>query len=120
MLSTAPAGVVANVKIGEEYTAVGSSIGVRQGARESPVLFLFIMQAVLETVEWLMTRPTYRARADGVTAGSWERPNRKCGVASLELLASLFAGDFPVFFKTREGILTGTPCLFNHCCASPA
>ena len=42
---------VIKVKIGEEDTAVDSSIGVRQGACEGPILFLFIMQAALETTE---------------------------------------------------------------------
>ena len=46
------AGAVINVKIGEEDTAVDNSIGVRQGACEGPILFLFIMQAALETMEW--------------------------------------------------------------------
>jgi hypothetical protein len=60
---------VANVKIGEEDTAVGSSAGVRQGACGGPMPSLFIIQAALETKEWPMARPTYRTRADGVTSG---------------------------------------------------
>ena len=59
-----------------------------------------------------MARPTFRTRADGVTSG--ERSNRKRGVTSFELFASLFAGDCATFFETREGIVTGTPHLFNQ------
>ena len=44
------AGAVINAEIDEEDTAVGSSVSVRQGACEGPVLFLFIMQAALEIV----------------------------------------------------------------------
>ena len=52
------ADAVINAKIGEEGTAVGSSIGVRQGACEGPILFLLLMQAALETVEWRESLPS--------------------------------------------------------------
>ena len=64
----------------DEDKEVGSSIGVRQGACEGPILFLFITQAALERVKWPVTKPTFRIRADGVTSG--ERSNCKRGVAS--------------------------------------
>ena len=41
------ADAVINVKIGEDDTAVDSLTGVRQGACESPVPFLFATQAAL-------------------------------------------------------------------------
>ena len=104
--------VVINVKIGEEDTAVDSSIGVRQGACEGPVLFLFIMQAALGTMEWPVAMPTSRTRADGVTSG--ERSNRKRGVTSFELFALLFADDCATSFETREDMVTGTSYLSNH------
>ena len=59
-----------------------------------------------------MVKPTIRARADGVTSG--DKSNRKHGVTSLELFASLFADDCAIFFEKREGMVTGTSCLFNH------
>ena len=45
---------------------------------------------------------------------SGERFNRKRGVKSFELFASLFADDFAIFFETREDMVTGTSYLFNH------
>ena len=39
------------VKTGGEGITVRSSVGVRQGACEGPIVFLFIMQAAPETVE---------------------------------------------------------------------
>ena len=51
MLVRLHADAVIKVKIGEKDTDVDSSIGVRQGACEGPILFLFIMQAALETME---------------------------------------------------------------------
>ena len=38
------------VKIGEVDSEIDSSIGVRQGSCEGPVLFLFIMQAAMVMV----------------------------------------------------------------------
>jgi hypothetical protein len=45
-------GANAKVKIGEEDSEVDSTIGVQQGSCEGPVLFLFIMQAAMETLQW--------------------------------------------------------------------
>ena len=58
MLARLHAGAVINVKIGEEDMAVDNSIGVRQGACEGLILFLFIMQAALETMEWRESLPS--------------------------------------------------------------
>ena len=35
-------------------------------------------------------------------------------MTSFELFASLFAGDFAIFFETREDMVTGTSYLFSH------
>ena len=104
-------GAVTSLKIGEEDTAVGSSIGVRQGACEGPILVLFITQAAPETVEWPVSKPTFRTRADGVTSG--ERLNLKRGVASFGPFASLFAGDCGIFPETAEDMVMGKFYLFN-------
>ena len=85
---------------------------MRQGACEGPILFLFIMQAALETMEWPVAKPTFQTRADGVTSG--ERPTRKRGGTVFELFASLFADDCALFFETRADMVTGTSYLFNH------
>ena len=52
-------GAKVNVKIGKDDIDVESNIGVRQGACEGPILFLFIMQAAFETMEWPVTKPTF-------------------------------------------------------------
>ena len=86
-----------SVKIGEEDTAVGSSVGMWQGACEGPILFPFIMQAALEATKRPVAKPTFLTRADGVTTGGGF--NRKRGAASFELFVSLFAGGFAIFFE---------------------
>ena len=64
------------VKVGNVESELESSIGVRQGSCEGPVLFLFVMQAAMETMKWPVPKPAY-ARANGVTMG--EQSERKRG-----------------------------------------
>jgi hypothetical protein len=55
------------VKIGSADSKIESSIGVRQGSCEGPALFLFIMQAALETMKWPVPKPEFFIRENGVT-----------------------------------------------------
>ena len=103
---------VVKVKIGDVDSDVDSSIGVRQGSCEGPVLFLFIMQAAMETLRWPVKKPEFCTRVDGVTTG--ERSTRKRGVHTFEHWVSLFADDCAIFFETREDLVEGTSYLFNH------
>jgi len=54
------------VKFGEVDSKIDSTIGVRQGSCEGPVLFLFIMQAAMET-EWPdgVSKPEFMNREYG-------------------------------------------------------
>ena len=100
------------VKVGSVDSELESSIGVRQGSCEGPVLFLFIMQAAMETMNWPVPKPEFRTRTDGVTMG--EKSERKRGAATFEFWLSLFADDCALFFNTRSDLITGTSYLFNH------
>ena len=70
------------VKVGSVDSDLESSIGVRQGSCEGPVLFLFIMQAAMETMNWPVPKPEFRTRKDGVTMG--EKSERKRGATTFE------------------------------------
>ena len=89
-------GAVMKFKIGEIDSTVPSEIGVRQGSCEGPTLFLFIMQAALETMSWPVAKPQFCTTKDGKTTGS--RWNRKRDVTMFELWASLFADDCALLF----------------------
>jgi len=87
------------VKIGEVDSEIDSTIGVRQGSCEGPVLFLFIMQAAMETLEWLegVSKPEFMTREYGKTTG--ERASRVRDASSFELWTSLFADDCVLLFQ---------------------
>ncbi len=85
-----------NAKIGENDSEVASSINVRQGSCEGPILFLFMMQAARETLTWPVAKPVFRIRSKGVTMG--ERLFRKRDASSFDLWTSLFAYDCAIFF----------------------
>ncbi len=68
-----------------------SSIGLRQGSCEGPILFFFIMQAAIETLTWPVAKPVFHTRSKSVTMG--ERLFRKRDASSFDLWASLFADD---------------------------
>ena len=93
-------------KVGETNTDVPSNIGVRQGACEGPALFLFIMQAALETMDWPVDKPPFHTREAGeVTGEKWDRKGG--GTEAFNLFSSLFADDCAVLFNTREDMITG-------------
>jgi exonuclease III len=102
------------VEIDGEDSEVAVTIGVRQGSCEGPVLFLFIMQAAMETFEWPegMIKPEYRTREDGKTMG--ECSSRKRGASSFHFWASLFADDCALIFETREDLIAGTDAIYAH------
>ena len=107
-------GAKVKVKIGEEDSEVDSTIGVRQGSCEGPVLFLFIMQAAMETLQWPdgVARPEFMTRESGVTMG--ENSTRKRDATSFELWASLFADDCALLFNSRDDLITGSNHIFSH------
>ncbi len=83
------------VKIGEDDFDVESSIGVRQGSWEGPILILFSMQAATETLTWSVAKPVFRTRSKGVIMG--ERSFRKRDASSFDLWTSLFADDCAIY-----------------------
>ena len=100
------------VKVGAVDSELESSIGVRQGSCEGPVLFLFIMQAALETMNWPVAKPGFRTCENGVTMG--ERTGRKRGTTTFEHWCSLFADDCALFFDSRADLEIGASYLVNH------
>jgi hypothetical protein len=69
---------------------VDRTIGVRQGSREGPVNFFFIMQAAMEALQWPggVARPEFMTRESGVVMG--DNSKRKRDATTYELWDSFF------------------------------
>ena len=103
-------------KVGDgDDVSVSSTIGVRQGSCEGPTLFLFIMQAALETMEWPVDKPQFCRREDGKSEKlTGVRPFLKQGVTTFDMWASLFADDCGLLFNSREDLITGANYIYQH------
>jgi len=111
-------GAKINIDFGSKKCEIDSTIGVRQGACEGPILFLFIMQAALETMDWPVAKPQFcTSRTKCKTTG--ENHGRKIDhehktTFTFELWASLFADDCAVLFESREDMIEGMEYLYKH------
>ena len=101
------------VEIAGEDSTIDVTIGVRQGSCEGPILFLFYMNAALETLEWPASigRPTF---AFDRKAGPTGVNSRRKACHLYEVWHSLFADDCGVFFETRTDLVLGSQVLFDH------
>jgi hypothetical protein len=88
------------------HSITDSTIDVRQGSCEGPVLFLFIIQAAMETLQCPggVARPEFKTRKSDVAMG--ENSNRKRDATLFELWASLFADDCALLFNSRDEFIT--------------
>jgi hypothetical protein len=105
-------GATIKLKIGDIDSDIPSTIGVRQGSCEGPALFLFMIQAALETMEWPAAKPSLCTREEGpITGAKW---NRKQGVTTFDLWSSLFADDCALLFETRSDMIAGANYIAAH------
>jgi hypothetical protein len=97
----------------DEDIIVNSTIGVRQGSNEGPVLFLFFMLAVFDTLEWpdSITEPMFFSHKNGDL-----KMNGRSEVGKVEykLSESLFADDCGLLFQSRAELKTGTAYFYSH------
>ena len=94
-------------------TMIDVTIGVRQGSCEGPVLFLFIMNAAMETMEWPahIKMPTFLY--DDKTGPTGGNPTKRRARA-FQVWHSLFADDAACFFETRADLVEGSNFLCQH------
>jgi hypothetical protein len=90
------------VEIGSVDSEIESSIEVRQGSCEGPVLFLFIMQAALETMNGQYQNQNFALVR---TELPWVKcTERKRGTIKHEHGCSLYADNAGPFFNTRDDL----------------
>lgn len=112
-----------NFNIDSTSESIQNTIGVRQGSVEGPSIFLFIMQAAIETMTWPVPKPEFCTRFDEDAKTHGERWNRRYQggkgkdkklVDTFMIWNSLFADDDGVLFNSRNDLIVGTNYFYHH------
>jgi hypothetical protein len=107
--------VTVRFAVGKVEAEISSTVGVKQGDTLAPILFLFVIQAAMETLEPVFGEhgikvPTFRTADDDVLTG------RKTGEAgeTFTFGKGLYADDAGLLFETRADLELGARLLKQH------
>ena len=97
-------------------------VGVKQGDNLAPVLFLFVMQAAMETLDnawrdYNIITPSFSWQPeteDEPTTGTLVGQNPKRSGSLFDFWRSLYADDGAFVFTSREDMIRGTSLLHAH------
>lgn len=110
-------GVVAKLAVGEEDIEMPNTSGTKQGDPLAAILFLFHMQACLETLDLegvefqTPAAGTEGSKGKGMTGARWQT---RRGWKTFQLWCSLYADDAGIIFESREKLLEGTQLIYDH------
>jgi hypothetical protein len=97
--------VTVRFAVGKVEAEISSTVGVKQGDTLAPILFLFVIQAAMETLEPVFGEhstkvPSFRTADDDVLTG------RKAGEAgeTFTFGKGLYADDAGLLFETRADL----------------
>jgi len=109
-------GATFSIDVNGEEVVVENNIGVRQGSNEGPVLFLFFMLAIMETMVWpsAIVVPQYCSREAGPICHFQHIFRQRYGNATFEHYLSLFADDAAFSFDSYEDLVIGLKYLYHH------
>ena len=96
-----------------------NTAGVKQGDNMAPLLFIFVMQACLETLgdTWPVGKPEFRTntRTTGVCGGKVSGTDwTNKGEFSFEIWCSLYADDAGVMCSSRADLVAGAEAIDAH------
>ena len=107
---------------GKNKHAFPSLVGVKQGDNLAPILFLFIMQAAMETLEAVWSQHNIEAPSfswdpdseDGSINGTiTTQPTNRTGTV-FQFFRSLYADDGAFMFSSRDDMIKGMSILHLH------
>ena len=109
-------------KSGKQIHEFLNLVGVKQGDNLAPVLFLFVMQAALESLERVWAEhsiilPSFNwlpNNEDGTSNGTLTGQRANQPGVSFEFFRSLYADDGAFMFTSREDMINGTSLLHTH------
>jgi exonuclease III len=104
------------MSVGEVEVEIPSTVGVKQGDTLAAIIFLFVVQASMETLEPVfeaegIKKPTFMTKEDDVIAG---RKIDEDGGEPFYLWASLYADDGALPFTSRADLELGARLLKEH------
>ena len=102
--------VKVKLKVGDADVVFNATIGVKQGDNMAPVLFLFYIQAAIESMDrnWPVPKPEFYFKADSQLTG---RPYTARGVR-FNFWTSLYADDGGFIFRSRADLKSGCRCAY--------
>ena len=94
---------------------IDSTIGVRQGSSEGPCLFLIMLQACLESMQWPdgVKKPTFHTTDANTGKVTGTKHNTKT-FTKFEFWLQLFADDAAMIFESREDMQIGLRHIVAH------
>jgi hypothetical protein len=106
-------------KIGKEEREVPYRIGVKQGDNMAPVLFIYLMNAVAETLsnKWDFNKLEYNwfpESANGNKRGKLTGQSPKAMGSKFDLFYFLYVDDGAMLFENREDLKKGTNLIMSH------
>jgi len=109
-------GTKVELAVGTEKVVMDNTVGVLQGSNDGPVGFLFVVQAVFETMVWPEgCEPVFfKTSLDGLVHSRKMPAHEASGNISFSLREGLFADDAQILFSSHAAMEAGISAFVEH------